>query len=136
MQNKDDADTIGKRLKLLRKNLNLTQKEFSASVGISQGNLSEMEKGKFLPSYDTLILIIKQYKISADWILTGENTIHTNQFAENAEIREMHEVINKVMSDPNLEIRTWAKIQFRKAFARYFSVEDGKIDDLKNEEKK
>jgi len=40
------------------------------------------------------------------------------------------------LSDPNLEIRTWAKIQFRKAFAEYFSAEDGKIDDLKNEEKK
>lgn len=136
MENKDDADAIGKRLKILRKNLNLTQKQFAASVGISQGNLSEMEKGKFLPSYDTLILIIKQYKISADWILTGENTIHKNDFAENPEIKEMHEIINKVMSDPDPEIQTWAKIQFRKTFAEYFSVEDGKIDDLKNEEKK
>lgn len=136
MENKDDADTIGKRLKLLRKNFNLTQKEFATSVGISQGNLSEMEKDKFSPSYDTLILITKQYKISVDWILTGENTTHKNEFAENPEIEEMHEVINKVMSDSNPEIRTWAKIQFRKAFAEYFSVEDGKIDDLKNENKK
>ena len=136
MENKDDTDTIGKRLKLLRKNLNLTQKEFAASVGISQGNLSEMEKDKFSPSYDTLILITKQYKISADWILTGENVTYKNEFAGNPEIEEMHEVINKVMSDPDPEIRTWAKIQFRKAFAEYFSVEDGKIDDLKNEERK
>lgn len=132
MENKKNVDTIGKRLKFLRTTLNLTQKKFAVSIGISQGNLSEMEKDKFSPSYDTLILIIKQYKVSADWILTGRDTIDKNSFTKDAEINKMHEVINKVMSDPNQEIRVWAKIQFRKAFAEYFPAEDVKDGSLKN----
>jgi len=65
----DILNSIGKRLKLLRKTHNLTQKEFATSINISQGNLSEMEKDKISPSYDTLILITKNMKYLPNWIL-------------------------------------------------------------------
>ncbi|WP_110953777.1 helix-turn-helix domain-containing protein [Anaerosinus massiliensis] len=126
MENSNNMDMIGKRINMVRTKLGLTQTVFAASIGISQGNLSEMEKGKFFPSYSTLILLIKKYKVSADWILTGEEVTHKNQFAENPEVKEMHDVIDRVMSDPNSEVRTWGKVQFRKAFAEYFPVKDEK----------
>ena len=126
MENSNNMDTIGKRINIVRTKFGLTQKAFATSIGISQGNLSEMEKGKFSPSYNTLIMLIKKYKVSADWILTGEEVTHKNQFAENLEVKEMHDVIDKVMSDPNPEIQTWGKVQIRKAFAEYFPVKDEK----------
>lgn len=120
MKNNAEIDTIGQRLKCLRRSLNLTQKKFAYIIGISQGNLSEMEKDKIFPSYNTLIFIMKQFKISADWILIGKPVLFSDEISEDPEIKEIHEIINKVMSDPDPEIRTWAKIQFHKAFADYF----------------
>ncbi len=122
----DIIDSIGKRLKLLRKTHNLTQKEFATSIKISQGNLSEMEKDKISPSYDTLILITKKYEVSADWILTGETTLHKNELSENLDLKEMYDVLHKIMSDPDPEIRIWAKIQFRKSFSEYMPTNEQK----------
>lgn len=64
-------DTVGKRIKDLRKHFRLTQKKFADVIGISQGNLSEMEKDKFYPSVETVISIIKYFHVSADWLLLG-----------------------------------------------------------------
>ncbi len=117
-------NSIGKRIKALRKNHRLTQKEFASSVNISQGNLSEMEQDKISPSYDTLISIVTHYKVSADWILMGKKIYVPAAFPESPEIKKMHDVIEKLMHHPDPEIRTWAKIQFQKAFGEYMSDEE------------
>ncbi|MCE3203123.1 helix-turn-helix domain-containing protein [Paenibacillus sonchi] len=50
---------IGERIKAFRKLHNLSQVEFSTALGISQGHLSEIEKGNSKPSADTLIACFK-----------------------------------------------------------------------------
>ncbi|MCY9668881.1 helix-turn-helix domain-containing protein [Paenibacillus alginolyticus] len=52
---------IGDKIRALRKLNNLNQVEFAASLGISQGNLSEIEKGKSKPSADTLQALRRAY---------------------------------------------------------------------------
>ncbi|WP_432663193.1 helix-turn-helix transcriptional regulator [Wukongibacter baidiensis] len=64
--------SIGERIKHLRKTNNLTQKEFAKLINLSQGRLSELEKDKTKPSSETLISIYQQFKISINWLLTGE----------------------------------------------------------------
>ncbi|WP_369995985.1 helix-turn-helix domain-containing protein [Paenibacillus sp. RC84] len=44
---------------------------FAKSIGISQGNLSEIEMGNSNFSTDTLISIRIQYKVNTNWLLTG-----------------------------------------------------------------
>ncbi|TDL47354.1 helix-turn-helix domain-containing protein [Paenibacillus dendritiformis] len=46
---------IGYRIKCIRKENNLNQIQFAKSIGISQGNLSEIELGYSNPSAETLI---------------------------------------------------------------------------------
>ncbi|WP_411552367.1 helix-turn-helix domain-containing protein [Paenibacillus lautus] len=48
---------IGYRIKRIRKENNLNQSQFAQSIGISQGNLSEIEMGNGNPSAETLISI-------------------------------------------------------------------------------
>lgn len=48
-------DTIGGKVKSIRKDLELNQVEFSRMLGISQGRLSEIEQDKTKPSAETLI---------------------------------------------------------------------------------
>lgn len=59
------------RIKTLRKMLKMSQKEFAACIGISQGHLCVIEKGCHPPS-DTLIMAIcHRFKANEGWILTG-----------------------------------------------------------------
>ncbi|WP_244918918.1 helix-turn-helix domain-containing protein [Paenibacillus dendritiformis] len=46
---------IGHKIRCIRKENNLNQVQFAKSIGISQGNLSEIELGNSNPSAETLI---------------------------------------------------------------------------------
>lgn len=49
-------DTIGKKIRKIRKSREISQVDFSLSIGIFQGRLSEIEKDKTKPSAETLLL--------------------------------------------------------------------------------
>ena len=59
---------IGKKFKLKRKSLGLTQSDYSKLLGIAQGYLSEIENGVKIPS-DTLTLLLEHIDKSQN----GEN---------------------------------------------------------------
>ncbi|WP_251578551.1 helix-turn-helix domain-containing protein [Paenibacillus sp. MER TA 81-3] len=65
---------IGHKIKCIRKENNLNQVQFAKSIGISQGNLSEIELGNSNPSAETLISIRTQYNVNLNWLLTGVAT--------------------------------------------------------------
>lgn len=67
--------TIGSRIRLFRNTLKMTQKSFAESLGIVQGFLSAIEKGKKNPSDTLLIALQHLYKINPLWIHTGEGEI-------------------------------------------------------------
>lgn len=46
---------LGKRIRKVRNNLKLNQKEFGDNLNISDTSLSEIENGKHKPSYDFLL---------------------------------------------------------------------------------
>ncbi|WP_282000997.1 LexA family protein [Geotalea uraniireducens] len=65
------ATGIGRRIKALRQAKGLTQKEFSDSLGIVQGFLSSIERGKKSPSDTLLIALCHYYGINKEWLTTG-----------------------------------------------------------------
>lgn len=69
------VDTIGSRIAYIRKKSELNQKEFAARLGISQGNLSDMENNKYSPSAATLLSVIRCFNVSIDWLLTGDGPV-------------------------------------------------------------
>jgi len=60
-------ESIGARIKFIRKSHGLNQISFAQSLEISQGTLSELEKKKFNPSVEQSYNYIKNSK----WISTG-----------------------------------------------------------------
>ena len=60
---------IGARIKEIRLELKLTQKEFGEKLSVSQDTISLWETGKSLPTAEFLILMNKVFGISADYIL-------------------------------------------------------------------
>lgn len=84
-----DMKTIGKRIKDRRKELHLTQTDIKSAVGISSGNISDIENGNRLPAALTLVQLSSVLQCSIDWMLTGisptkENT-STSFFGESDE---------------------------------------------------
>lgn len=69
---------IGQRIKKRRKELHITQTEIQNACGISSGNMSGIETGRYLPSAVALIELAKILDCSIDWILTGESLISNN----------------------------------------------------------
>lgn len=61
----------GVRIKQVRQSLGLTQQAFADTLGIVQGFLSGIERGKKIPSDTLLIALCHLYKISEEWLCTG-----------------------------------------------------------------
>lgn len=66
-----DMKTIGARIKARRIELGLKQTQIKDSVGISSGNLSEIENGNRTPSMITLFRLSEILNCSIDWIVKG-----------------------------------------------------------------
>jgi transcriptional regulator with XRE-family HTH domain len=55
---------VGRKIRRLRKERQLTQTELSARIGIQQSDLSRMEKGEYRVSLDTLFKILAEFDVS------------------------------------------------------------------------
>lgn len=66
-----DMKTVGARIKARRVELGLKQTQIKDSVGISSGNLSEIENGNRTPSMITLYKLSEILNCSIDWIVKG-----------------------------------------------------------------
>jgi transcriptional regulator with XRE-family HTH domain len=66
-----DLEAIGARIRKLRGSL--FQEELAAYLGISQGQLSKVERGKLAPTPEVLIRLVDKFGRTADWILTGKD---------------------------------------------------------------
>ncbi|MGA7826805.1 MAG: XRE family transcriptional regulator [Geobacteraceae bacterium] len=80
MSSKKNHVEIGARIKEIRLSRGLTQKAFASSLGIVQGFLSDVERGRKLPSETLLIALCHLYEISEEWLFTGEGEISRKVF--------------------------------------------------------
>lgn len=71
---------VGKRLKLLRETLGLTQEEFGEKIGRTKGAISAYEKGERKPDKTTLMLIEKVFNVNPDWLLKGEGDMFLEKY--------------------------------------------------------
>lgn len=76
--------SVSQRIKQLRLARGLTQKEFADSLGIVQGYLSGIERGKKIPSYTLLMALCFVYNVSKEWLFGGKDA----DFAEAVEPNE------------------------------------------------
>lgn len=59
----------GKRLKMLRQSLGLSQQEFAESIGLSQTTYSGYERERSQPPFDLLKKICSIYDVDVNWLL-------------------------------------------------------------------
>ncbi len=74
--NKDltiDLNLIGKRLKLIRQENNLSQSVLSKKLGFPQTTYSQYETGKSIPTTLKLLTMAQYYNISFDYLVGRKN---------------------------------------------------------------
>ena len=68
-----DTKEIGKRIRLLRKNHNMTQRELTKILHLSDtGAVSKMENGKLPVSMNIVIEVADIFGVSIKYVLLGE----------------------------------------------------------------
>lgn len=81
---------IGERIRILRKQLGLTQTEFAEKICITQSHLASNETGKRQVTDRTIQLICNEFGVNEQWLRTGEGEIF-NQ--ENESL--IHQLVDK-----------------------------------------
>ncbi len=69
---------IGKRIKEVRKSLNLTLKEMKEVSGFSIPTISDMERAKNRPNIEYLVLLANKFNVNINWILTGKGRMFSD----------------------------------------------------------
>jgi len=64
--------TENQRLKIFRKSVNLNQKEFGESLGLTQGGYSDIERGKNGVTNRIKIFLHQFHNLNIHWLETGE----------------------------------------------------------------
>lgn len=60
------------RLKLIRKNADMTQSEFASRVGATRGMIAKYETGLVVPDEAIIELVCLKFNVSRTWLETGE----------------------------------------------------------------
>ena len=68
-------EQVGKRLRRVRSQMELTREQFAEQVSISPQFLAEIENGKKGMSAETLFKICSRFDLSADYILLGKTSL-------------------------------------------------------------
>ena len=103
---------LGYRLKTLRRQNNLSQRELGKLIGVSKVSISNYEKGTRIPSMNTLLMILRVFNVSADYILGRELNavceddgnysilLSSNDIHLLNELKNRAKLYNKVVEDP------------------------------------
>lgn len=108
---------LGKRVAEIRGKLK--QKEFAEIIGVSRSYVGNIEQGITMPSLEVLMKICHQYNISLDYVVYGtKSSQHTSE--SDSDLKEMIDVLTRLMKTNDSDLRGWTKVQFQKTFGEYY----------------
>lgn len=79
-------DKLSNRLKELRKLSNLTQRQISLKLGITERNYQRYEIGEGLPKLSTLIELANIFNVSLDFLVGREGQFNDSLYKSKSDI--------------------------------------------------
>lgn len=89
---------MNERIKELRREKALTLEEFGEKVGLKKAHLSSIENGKAKVTDRTIMLIVKEFGVSEEWLRTGKGEMYPPK-SEYDQVAELVEKILRNRSD-------------------------------------
>lgn len=92
-------EQIGKRLREIRIDARLTQKEMAKLVNLTPGAIGAMENGLYTPNFDVLRAIHRRLGATYDYIIDGveSSNNHSQLILENEALKEELDRLKKVV---------------------------------------
>lgn len=90
------------RIKILRKSLGLTQKQFAEKIGVKQNTVAQYEIGRNIPTDMAINLICREFNVNEIWLRTGVG----DPFRKKERSQEMTELFADLMNDRPESFRT------------------------------
>ena len=122
-------DTIAERLKYIRKEYLLNQKQFAEKIGVTNAHISRMEKGITVPSEALTKLICKEFDINTEWLKSGKGPIFESDFNIDEKMEKSVSTFNKLLRSDNSMIKNQAS-ELNLLFTQITNVESFN-DDMK-----
>lgn len=82
---KNNLNTIGERIKFIRREFLLIQVQFAQRLGVTNAHISKIENGITSPSVALIKLICQSFKVSEHWLKEGIMPIYEEQVVDEAE---------------------------------------------------
>lgn len=89
---------MNERIIELRNYLNLSQKEFAEKIGLKQGSLCDLERGRAKIVDRIILLICSQFNVNEEWLRFGNGDMFQKDKKQN-EFFEIFDNINPVLQD-------------------------------------
>lgn len=139
--------TINARIKKVRKDAGLNQKEFSESLGVTQSGVSYMEQDGRNVSDITIKGICNRYNVNEDWLRYGtepmyiqEPTFSLDQFVRDHQGTDLEIEIMKAYFELDPDVRKTVLDHFKARFSAAAQAEtaasEPSVEDLEAEYKK
>ena len=102
-------ETVGERVRSIRKREGLTMEKFGSRIGISNPSVSTIESGKSNPSNQTILAICREFGVSEMWLRTGEG----KPYPERGRLEELSYMAGRFLSNEPTEFqRRFATMMF------------------------
>lgn len=101
-------NVLGKRIKELREDVELTQLEFSKILNISNSTLSQYEAGNRMPGDEIKKAIAEYFNVSLDYLMGASNV--RNPYKDNKEeiypaVNDVEEAMKIILDQPGLMLK-------------------------------
>lgn len=93
-------DKIGKRIKKIRTQLGLTQKQMAKILGLSSFvTISRWERGERTPDQEALNRLVKLLNVNLNWLLTGEGEMFVKQEGKDELLDQFLQELERIRRD-------------------------------------
>lgn len=124
MDNKDNFEILAKRLKQIRTEIGVTQKEFAQEMGFTSVTLSAYENSLKRPSLDLILGIAKKCNVSLDWLCGLSDT---KSEEDNQQYKTYSDILKSLIDINNVTRNIITNITFN------IKMDDGTIREVKDD---
>lgn len=87
--------TVGERLRIVRKDLRLSQGEVGKAIGITASRVSQLELDQYQINERTLKDLCKTFSISREWLIDGVGDMYTKSESKEQLVLSFAELIEE-----------------------------------------
>lgn len=102
--------TMGDKIRLLRAEMNWSQKEVAEKIGADQAQISQYERGDSIPSIGLLKRIANVFNVTTDYLLFEENNQKASSKIRSKELLELFDLIEDIDSNDKKTLIEMMKI--------------------------